>query len=409
MESPFAQPAPPGVPYAGAVWHAGLASLETKSPFLRPFQLSGERQPSALAPETFDEEIADQQEEYQTGPETAAADGFVADADGKAYFTTFPQLGDLTIPERAQLRKGDAVASPFALAAPGGVPPLERERVGYGDERWPVDDTWAVPHRWVCSLDIVYAGDPDVRRGSGVLVGPRQVLTAAHNVYRGADGKAPESVHVIPAREGRTEPIGRFKAVAYSVPGAYLADRVVGNTTIRGPHPNARFDFALVTLERDVADGVLDKARDPRPFGHWGHRQQGQLTHLRGLDGTFLHGKPVVVAGYPGDRCGRAVLDQRAGCDGRDLATVQFRGTGMVRVTAPQPGMLLHTADTHEGQSGSPVWMRFNDGSRYLVGIHVGAGPKDPKSGLYPHNLAVQMSPEVVSLVRSWMPGVHSL
>lgn len=33
----------------------------------------------------------------ETGPETAAADAFVADADGKAYFTTFPQLGDLTI------------------------------------------------------------------------------------------------------------------------------------------------------------------------------------------------------------------------------------------------------------------------------------------------------------------------
>ena len=33
----------------------------------------------------------------QTGPETATADAFVVDADGKAYFTTFPQLGDLTI------------------------------------------------------------------------------------------------------------------------------------------------------------------------------------------------------------------------------------------------------------------------------------------------------------------------
>jgi hypothetical protein len=35
--------------------------------------------------------------EYQTGPDTATADAFVADAHGKTYFTTFPQLGDLTI------------------------------------------------------------------------------------------------------------------------------------------------------------------------------------------------------------------------------------------------------------------------------------------------------------------------
>jgi V8-like Glu-specific endopeptidase len=298
------------------------------------------------------------------------------------------------------------VASPFALAAPGGVLPTEQERVGYGDERWPVADTWAVPHRWVCSLDIVYAGDPKVRRGSGVLVGPRQVLTAAHNLYRSADGKAPESVHVIPARDGRTEPIGRFRAVAYSVSNLYLTDRVVGNETIRGPHPSSRFDYGLVTLERDIAGVVRDRARDPRPFGHWGHRQQGQSTHLRGLDGAFLQGKPLVVAGYPGDRCGRATLDKRAGCDTRDQATVQFQGTGMARVSVMEPGMLLHTADTHEGQSGSPVWMRFNDGSRYLVGIHVGAGPKDVRTGVYAHNRAVQLTPEVVALVRSWMPGV---
>lgn len=301
------------------------------------------------------------------------------------------------------------MVSPFALPAPSGVLPLEHERVGLGDERWPVDDTWAVPHRWVCSLDITYAGDPNIRRGSGVLVGPRQVLTAAHNIYRSPEGTGPESVHVIPARAGRTEPIGRFKAVAYSVSSAYLSDRVIGKVTIRGPHPVSRFDFALVTLERNVADVVYDRARDPRPFGHWGHRQDGHLTRLRGLDTGFLGGKPVMVAGYPGDRCGREPREERTGCSERDHSTVQFRSTGVARFDPRQPGLLLHTADTHEGQSGSPVWMGFNDGSRYLVGIHVGAGTKDVTTGLFSNNRAVHLSPEVVALVRSWMPGVSGI
>jgi hypothetical protein len=80
----------------GPPWHARLASREPESPFLRPFQTSEERQPSALAAEKLDDDAAGHQEE-QTGPGTATADAFVADANAKAYFTTFPQLGDLTI------------------------------------------------------------------------------------------------------------------------------------------------------------------------------------------------------------------------------------------------------------------------------------------------------------------------
>jgi hypothetical protein len=80
----------------GSPWHGRLASLETESPFLRPFQISEDRE-SALAPEAFLGGAPDWEEEDQIGSETATADAFVADADGKRYFTTFPQLGDLTI------------------------------------------------------------------------------------------------------------------------------------------------------------------------------------------------------------------------------------------------------------------------------------------------------------------------
>jgi V8-like Glu-specific endopeptidase len=270
------------------------------------------------------------------------------------------------------------------------------------DERRLVPDTIAVPHRWVCSIDVHYPGGV-LARGSGVLIGPRQVLTAAHVIYR-KDGTAPQAVHVAPARNGRTatsgvvEPVGRIKAVAYSVPGAFLRTMRIAS----------RFDIGLITLERDASALPVPAQGGRRPLGYWGSRESGAKTVLRALDPTFLAGKPVYVCGYPGDWCGRTRLDARIGCRAEDQATAQLVHHGLAAFPAGLPGLLLHTADTYEGQSGSPVWMQFNDGSRYLVGIHVGAhvvvdgttGHRLPVTA----NKAVHLSADVLALVRSWMP-----
>lgn len=305
------------------------------------------------------------------------------------------------------------MVTPFAATVAAGIPelarePMERERIGDTDERQRVYDTWAVPYRWICSIDVTYPGaDRDrMGRGSGVLVGPRHVLTAAHCIYRTRDGASPVALSVVPGRNGRTDPIGRTNAVSYSVSSAYLSDWEVGGRRIPGPRENSRFDIGLVTLERNIADVVYNRARDPRPYGHWGHVHEGHLTYLRGLDAAFLNGKPVMVAGYPGDWCGDVPF-RRETCDQeKDLATVPFAGPGTVSIDPRQPGVLEHTADTHRAQSGSPVWMRFQDGTRYLVGIHTGPGTTDADTGQALNNHAVHLSPEVVALVKSWMPGV---
>jgi V8-like Glu-specific endopeptidase len=80
----------------------------------------------------------------------------------------------------------------------------EWERIGADDERQRIRDTSAVSYRWVCSLDVTWPGNDDDRfgRGSGVLVGPRQVLTAGHCIYRTRDAAGPVSVYVAPGRNG---------------------------------------------------------------------------------------------------------------------------------------------------------------------------------------------------------------
>jgi len=103
IESPFLHEEPFGGE-TGDAWQARLANLETESPFLSAFKTFEESQTSALAPETFEEETAEPEYEYQVAPDNLPADAFVADEDGKAYFTTFPQLGDLTVQKATVLK-----------------------------------------------------------------------------------------------------------------------------------------------------------------------------------------------------------------------------------------------------------------------------------------------------------------
>jgi V8-like Glu-specific endopeptidase len=132
----------------------------------------------------------------------------------------------------------------------------------------------------------------------------------------------------------------------------------------------------------------------------------GQGTNPRPLDAAFLTGKDVVVCGYPGDKCNGSACDAARGWKAADQANTMWSHFGPARFHAGAPGGIVYTADTAKGQSGSPVWIRFTDGTRSLVGVHVDRHLEfdaGVRRMVLRGNKAVHLDADVMALVRSWL------
>lgn len=318
----------------------------------------------------------------------------------------------------ARLRRELAgLDEPEAALAPA-LPAFTGELIG-NDDRTRVHDSLATPYRFVCSVHVDGPGGgpgapANFGKGTGILIGPRHVLTAAHVLVNSNDRstRAPRRIEVSPGRNGlgpRGVHLGTHATRNFIVHPLWMNENRARLDRFRlrlireffNAFPNfdqrrfqrlvnvtrASFDIGMVVVNNDLSAmrhrrfGVTNGR--PDPLGFWG---QAAGTRFGRLPPAALANRLALVAGYPFDR------QRRQHAQGWDL----FEGPGQLQAPHLWSRMLQHTADTESGNSGGPVWVD-DGGAAVLVGIHQGEGTRG--DGL---NRAVRVTREVVRTVRAW-------
>lgn len=250
----------------------------------------------------------------------------------------------------------------------------EREVIGR-DTRRLVTNTRVAPYRYICSL--VHNGRP---AGSGTLIGPNTVLTAAHVIQ----GKTARNMIAIPGRNadrrrGDFRPFGTAQGAAFRFAPGY-----------RGPADDVTpRDYGVVYLSQPIGNLV----------GHW---TIAHTSSARDPLGTSISGAPlprppralkVNLSGYPGDK------GFNFGTPPQPLRQ-QWRAKN--RAVRELNGMLHYRNDTFGGHSGCPVWVKrsASQGGRVMVGIHVGGDDPNIRGRA---NRGVRITPAILNVIRSWL------
>lgn len=218
------------------------------------------------------------------------------------------------------------------------------------DTRKRIRSTNKAPFRYICQLD--YSSSTIGYTGSGTLIGPRTILTAAHNVYESDVTLNPKNMVISPGRNGTSHPFGRTRASHFFVPRAYKNNPVAGSVN----------DYAIIRLKKSIGNNA----------GYWGYDHRS--TSYDPVGTSILKGGlplragvlKVNLSGYPGDKPNGCATTYTAACGTLQYWT--FNRTNQLR-----NGILHYLNDTFRGHSGSPVWVKrhSSNGGRVLVGIHV--------------------------------------
>lgn len=147
----------------------------------------------------------------------------------------------------------------------------------------------------------------ETTQGSGVMVGPNSVLTAAHMIYDRQLGYATE-VMIVPAQHGNTLPFGVSYGSYLYVPPAWQS--------LEDYH----YDFGLVKLNSSLGNST------------------GWLSLANPSTTSLSLGTPLSSIGYPGD-----------------LAVQPFYVAGTLDLLTSGKLIFTDDMDAMGGQSGSPV------------------------------------------------------
>jgi V8-like Glu-specific endopeptidase len=195
--------------------------------------------------------------------------------------------------------------------------------------------------------------------GSGTLIGPRLVLTAAHNLYPRCFQREPDSIIFIPGLNGNECPFGIIRIRRYYFPDEFKVDRSE--------------DFALIELEEDIGEttGFMD---------------------IRLHKSEDIEGKECSIFGYPG------LINE-------EVNDCLYGTSGKVSVNENR---LEYTVDTSAGQSGSIIYYPLNENKCCSIGVHV---KKNLNRGC---NSGILLTSQRIERLNEWMissfiPTKHNL
>lgn len=197
------------------------------------------------------------------------------------------------------------------------------------DGRKRVTQTKDWPHSIHTHLAMIF--EDEEFGGSGSMVGPHHILTAAHNVFDKDKKVWAKSIKVYPALNDKVAPFGAVKVVK-----AYTFTQWTRDA-------NTAYDMALLLLEKPVG---LQTG--------WGGMMSSQDQDLKSLK--------INISGYPSDKGFQQLWTMEHKLEKFDKEEFSYE------------------IDTEGGQSGSPIWTMIKE-DPYIIGVHT-QGDTDKNLGV---------------------------
>ena len=225
-----------------------------------------------------------------------------------------------------QIKANDSITSVSESSSDSGISPF----IIFGEDgRKIVSNTAQKPYSYIGNV-CIYSQKAICGYGTGFLVAPSLVLTAAHNVY--SQYLDIDAIKFIPGHTEDSYPYGKHDATKFYIPSQYKEN----------PN-NPKYDFALIQLKTNVGDTAGYFSLDPN------------MKIVNDPDKHDINENKIAVSltGYPQN-------------DKKHM----YKSTGNVYFDGGDY-LGYYRMDTDKGQSGSPIYYK-KDGKYYVVGIHIG-------------------------------------